>query len=160
MTQPDPVNQPRVVEGFNTVSRPFAQMDATSTYGYAVGNPVRYDDPLGLTPTPGVTPSAVAGCAFGVAKALQSAFPGTSDKYKHCMISGLMVTTCGPAFGATGSAIGASAFIGIAKEIKDLFGPGNAELADLVADYRGIKCGIKALGGSQTVDSCCKGCYP
>lgn len=37
---------------------------------------------------------------------------------------------------------------------------GNAELADLVADYRGIKCGIKALSGSQTGDACCTSCYP
>jgi RHS repeat-associated protein len=159
-TQSDPITQPRVIERFNTVSRPFAQMDATTTYGYSLQNPVRYDDRLGLAPTPGITPSAVAGCAYGVAKALENSFPGTSDKFKHCAISGLMVTTCGPALNANGTAVGASAFFGIAKEIKDLFGPGNAELADLVADYRGIVCGIKALGGGQSVETCCKGCYP
>ena len=135
-------------------------MDATSTYGYALGNPLRYEDPLGLAPTSGIVPSAVAGCAYGVAQALQNSFaPGTSDKYKHCYISGMMVTVCGPAFNANGSAVGAAAFLGIAKEVKDMLGPGNAELADLLADYRGIICGIKALGGSQTVDSCCKSCY-
>lgn len=136
-------------------------MNATSTYGYALENPVRYEDRLGLDPTPGLTPSLVAACAYAVGKTFQNSFPaGTSDKFKHCTISGLMVTVCGPALNANGTAVSAAAFFGIAKEIKDVFGPGNAEIADLIADYRGIKCGVKVLGGSQTVDACCKSCYP
>lgn len=134
-------------------------MDATSTYRYGLGNPLRYEDPLGLDPT-GIVPNAVVGCAYGVAKALENAFaPETSDKYKHCYVSGMMVVVWGSAVGANGSAVSAAAFFGIAEEVKDGLGTGDADLADLLADYRGLMCGMKALGGSQTVDSCCKSCY-
>ncbi|KAA0256407.1 MAG: RHS repeat protein [Acidobacteria bacterium] len=160
-SQPDPIGQPRVVEGFGTVSRPFAQMSATSAFAYALANPFLYLDPFGLDPVPAMTPGRVAACAYAVAQTLQYSFPpGTSDKYKHCAISGLMVTICGPALNAGGTAVGVAAFLGIAKEVKDLLGPGNAEFADLLADYRGLKCGLESLRGSRPVDVCCRGCYP
>lgn len=53
-----------------------------------------------------------------------------NDKNMHCTTSCLMALRC-----STGNAY----TIGILKEIKDIFGPGKAEMADLKADRLGIE---------------------
>ena len=72
------------------------------------------------------------GCGWDIYQSEKNKFPkGTSDKYKHCVISCKIRLKCG------GFAAGAG---GVGKEILDVFGPGNAEWNDLVADFSGIKC--------------------
>jgi hypothetical protein len=53
----------------------------------------------------------------------------TFDKNMHCVTSCLIALRC--------SAL-ATYSIGVGKEIKDIFGPGNAEMADLRADRVGL----------------------
>ena len=50
------------------------------------------------------------------------------------------------------------------KKLHDLFGPGNAEIADLVADFKGLSCAckIREQKGKENCkkvicESCCKG---
>ena len=54
----------------------------------------------------------------------------STDKHKHCTISGAVGIDCG----ATQSVI-----LGIAKEVWDAMGNGTPELADLKANIKGIK---------------------
>jgi len=115
---------------------------------------VNYSDPTGLF----VSPS----CAKNVLAKEVGGLGGTNDKYKHCVISCKIRLSCGLL-----TAIGA----GIWKEIEDLFGEGNAEIADLIADYRGIRCAGSILKQQQQpqqdkcennpedCESCCKKHY-
>lgn len=54
---------------------------------------------------------------------------GADDKLKHCSLSCMLSIHCLTA---------EVAVVGVAKEIADIFGPGNAEFEDLQADYKGI----------------------
>jgi hypothetical protein len=54
---------------------------------------------------------------------------GDFDKYKHCAVSCMLTLRCSPVDVME---------IGFYKEFADVFGPGNAEMADLKADYYGI----------------------
>jgi hypothetical protein len=42
----------------------------------------------------------------------------------------------------------------IAKELRDLFGPGQAEWRDLVADRRGIDC-ARQVTDDTSLETCC-----
>jgi hypothetical protein len=82
--------------------------------------------------------------------------PGTNDKYKHCVVSCKIALQCG-------SFVSGAA--GMGKEIGDLFGPGNAEWSDLVADYRGLQCAAQIKSGKEnciglTCEECCEGVGP
>lgn len=55
---------------------------------------------------------------------------GSYDKYKHCAVSCLLALRC-PASEVRQ--------LGVIKEGLDVVGPGNAEMADLEADFRGVK---------------------
>jgi hypothetical protein len=48
--------------------------------------------------------------------------------------------------------VGEARLIAVMKEVADLLGPGNAEWADLRADWAGVRCAVE--GGR--VDSCCE----
>lgn len=52
-----------------------------------------------------------------------------NDKTKHCVASCILGAKCGR---------DESSLVGIIKEVVDVFGPGNAEWADLEADWHGI----------------------
>jgi len=52
-----------------------------------------------------------------------------NDKSKHCVVSCLLAAKCGQ---------DESSLMGILKEVVDIFGPGNAEWADLEADWHGL----------------------
>jgi hypothetical protein len=54
---------------------------------------------------------------------------GQYDKYKHCAVSCMLTLRC-PAIDVLE--------LGILKELADTVGPGNAEIADLKADYYGV----------------------
>ena len=51
------------------------------------------------------------------------------DKNRHCSVSCMLGLRCN---------LDEVMLVGVLKEIKDVFGPGNAERADLVADKYGI----------------------
>lgn len=53
----------------------------------------------------------------------------TFDKNRHCSVSCMLSLRCN---------LDEVMIIGILKEIKDVFGPGNAERADLIADKYGV----------------------
>jgi hypothetical protein len=59
---------------------------------------------------------------------------GQYDKFKHCGVSCLLTLRC-PSTDVFE--------LGVLKEIIDIAGPGNAELADLEADLKGIKIAHK-----------------
>jgi hypothetical protein len=74
--------------------------------------------------------------------------PGKSDKYKHCSLSCVMTIYCGP--------IG-SLEVGALKELYDALGFGNPDIADLRADLKGIKTGLK-IGLFQDRSRCYQAC--
>ncbi len=69
------------------------------------------------------------------------------DKFRHCSVSCIVGIECG---------VGPSAVIGVAKEIYDLFGGGTPELADLLANIRGIKLGQQS--DIQNFEECKTAC--
>ncbi len=74
------------------------------------------------------------------------------DKYKHCTISCIVGIECG---------LTSTAILGMAKEIYDVFGPGNAEIEDLLANFLGLR--ISRRASVQNLDSCSNACqyyYP
>lgn len=69
------------------------------------------------------------------------------DKQAHCLASAAIAWRCSviEAYGA-----------GIAKEIKDMFGHGDAEWADLRADAAGVRCARSAHNESDIRECCGK----
>lgn len=65
---------------------------------------------------------------------------GGTDKFMHCTMSCYLAARCGTS---------ESAIAGILKEIIDVFGPGNAELADLKANAKGISFGSSLFYSGQ-----------
>ena len=77
---------------------------------------------------------------------------GGYDKFKHCAVSCMLALRC-PASDVLE--------IGILKELADVFGPGNAELDDLEADYKGVEIVMRLK--AKTDDQCktqCDKIYP
>lgn len=72
---------------------------------------------------------------------------GSHDKYKHCAVSCLLALRC-PATEVKQ--------LGILKEGIDVVGPGNAEMADLEADFRGVKYATskKAKTDKECINLC------
>ena len=72
---------------------------------------------------------------------------GDFDKYKHCAVSCLLALRC-PVLDVLQ--------IGILKELADTVGPGNAERADLEANFRGVKLvtSSKALTDHACINKC------
>jgi hypothetical protein len=77
---------------------------------------------------------------------------GSFDKFKHCSVSCLLTLRC-PAVDVLE--------LGILKEILDVVGPGNAEMADLRADYFGVELvtSLKAKNDKSCLTLCHKA-YP
>ncbi len=76
---------------------------------------------------------------------------GSYDKFKHCAVSCLLTIRC-PAADVLE--------LGIIKELADVVGPGNAEMADLEADYHGVKLGSIFKASDHSCLSQCHKAYP
>jgi hypothetical protein len=70
-----------------------------------------------------------------------------NDKNRHCTVSCMLTLRC-PAADVM--------MAGALKEIKDLFGPGNAEIEDLVADAIGVDLALFRI--ALTDKQCLKKC--
>jgi hypothetical protein len=71
--------------------------------------------------------------------------PGISDDMKHCMAAGLIARYCSRSEAWMAS---------YGKELKDLFGPGDAQWRDIQRDKRGMKCAHGARSDAD-VQQCC-----
>lgn len=76
--------------------------------------------------------------------------PGLTDKQKHCRATAQIAASC---------SVPEARLAGILKEVADLFGKGNAEWADLRADWAGVRCARDAQGVPD-IDSCCAASEP
>jgi len=70
-----------------------------------------------------------------------------NDKNRHCTVSCMLTLRCPSADVMMAGAL---------KEIKDLFGPGNAEVEDLVADAIGVDLALFRI--ARTDKQCLKKC--
>lgn len=88
-----------------------------------------------------------ASSSYGCMHAIRDALPaGLPDKRAHCLASGLIARHCSPA----------EAYLaGAGKELRDLFGHGDAEWADWRADRVGIGCARRAHEDAG-VTACCE----
>ena len=71
--------------------------------------------------------------------------PGLDDDMKHCMAAGLIARYCSRSEAWMAS---------YGKELKDFFGPGDAQWRDLQRDKRGMKCAREAKS-DEDVQQCC-----
>jgi hypothetical protein len=71
--------------------------------------------------------------------------PSLPDDKAHCVASGLIARYC---------SIPESYLAGIGKEVRDLFGPGDAEWRDLKSDWAGVDCARRA-DGDGALEECC-----
>jgi hypothetical protein len=67
------------------------------------------------------------------------------DKMLHCLAAGFIARYCSPT---------EARMAGVGKEVRDLFTGGDAEWADLKADWKGIRCAEHA-GDDDAVNACC-----
>ena len=91
--------------------------------------------------------SESSSCAYREAKKLRSIYLNKKyrDKSLHCIISCRMAHKCGKV---------GSWSIGIVKEIADLLGMGNPEMADIKANNYGIKLSGQISNAYQCDDYC------
>lgn len=91
-------------------------------------------------------------CAKDVVRQYEQSVRATQrgDKFMHCSLSCMIAYECG----ATQSMAA-----GVAKEIMDLFGAGNAEIADLKADRVGVKIGAQLRDQSYFIGNIENTCY-
>jgi hypothetical protein len=67
------------------------------------------------------------------------------DSRAHCLASGLIARYCSR---------GEAYLAGLGKELRDLFGPGDAEWRDWQADRAGISC-ARSAGDDAGIAECC-----
>ena len=78
------------------------------------------------------------------------ALEGLPDVRKHCLAAGTIAIRCGSS----------SAFVaGYAKEISDVFGPGDASGDDLSANAAGRSCAERSAEGSALAACCVEAGY-
>ena len=71
---------------------------------------------------------------------------GLNDEMKHCVAAGLVARYCSRSEAWMAS---------IGKEVEDVFGPGDAEWRDLVADRHGRTC-ARAASSDAELRQCCE----
>jgi hypothetical protein len=68
------------------------------------------------------------------------------DSQAHCIAAGLIARHC---------SLSEAAMASVGKEVRDLFGGGDAEWRDLVSDRRGIGC-ARHTGTDAQLQDCCQ----
>jgi hypothetical protein len=103
-----------------------------------------------------ITLGALSACSSVVPRAASSSYgcmvavrdrvpPTLPDKRAHCLASGLIARHC---------SVGEAYMAGAGKEIRDLFGHGDAQWADWEADRRGIGCALRSISDEQVAECC------
>ena len=84
------------------------------------------------------------GCARAV---LRTDVPDDAvDEVRHCLATGFIARRC---------SVGEAYLVGVAKELKDAFGPGNLEWRDWQADRAGVRC-ARASHSDAELRTCCE----
>ena len=86
--------------------------------------------------------ASTLGCAEAVVNKLPKNLP---DKTLHCLAAGFIARYCSPT---------EARMAGVGKEVRDLFTGGDAEWADLRADWKGIRCARHA-SDDDALNACC-----
>jgi len=68
------------------------------------------------------------------------------DTQAHCIAAGLIARHC---------SLSEAAMASVGKEVRDLFGGGDAEWHDLVSDRRGVRC-ARHTGSDAELQACCE----
>lgn len=98
-------------------------------------------------PLPRYEPRAARSSLGCMRNALEAQRPlPEQDSQAHCLAAGLIARHC---------SITEAWLASVAKEVADLFGPGNAEWRDLDADGRGIRCARSATDDAS-LRACCR----
>ena len=71
---------------------------------------------------------------------------GINDEMKHCLAAALIARYCSRTEAWMAS---------VGKEIEDVFGPGDAEWADIQADRSGVTC-ARAASSDEDLRQCCE----
>jgi hypothetical protein len=67
------------------------------------------------------------------------------DRAAHCRAAGYIARHC---------SVGEAAMASIGKELRDMFGPGDAQWHDLASDRRGIACAKRSASDAEFEDCC------
>ena len=89
-----------------------------------------------------------AGCAEAVVRRHVPA--GLYDKRAHCIAGGLIARFCSPT---------EARLAGFAKELRDLFGGGDADWADWQATRHGVRCAASRADVASII-ACCENAAP
>jgi len=114
-------------------------------YSFEKNDSINTVDFSGLNPI-----SKFKSCVRLMVKLTEAKYPPHDDDLRHCYASCMIATNCG------GTLV--SAFVGVMKEIKDIFGSGKAEWRDLVNNAKGNICasvGIHKSVKHRMKGKCC-----
>jgi hypothetical protein len=75
---------------------------------------------------------------------------GLSDKRAHCIAGGLIARFCSPT---------EARLAGLGKEVRDAFGPGDADWSDWQATRAGVRCAAAAADVTSII-TCCENAQP
>ena len=76
--------------------------------------------------------------------------PGLSDKRAHCIAGGLIARFCSPT---------EARLAGLGKELRDVFGAGDADWSDWQATRAGVRCAAAAADVASII-ACCENVPP
>jgi hypothetical protein len=82
---------------------------------------------------------------LGCMQAVRAQLPeNPADKRLHCLVSAQIARQC---------SVSEAYLAGMGKELRDLFGAGDAEWADWRADRAGVRCGRSS--DEAVIEACC-----
>lgn len=103
---------------------------------------------LGLLAGCASAPDRPARSSVGCAQATvdEHLVDGLTDKRAHCIAGGLIARFCSPT---------EARLAGLGKEMRDAFGPGDADWSDWQATRAGVRCAASAANVASIV-ACCE----